>query len=116
MRQRNNNAMRRGRTDRIDNYSRDYQLSHRTEEIDPEEFYNAEVEQFQSGQGEWAIGCCPFHPDSNPSFAMNMESGGYYCHSTACGVRGGDIVSFVRSLYDLNYTSAIAWLESEGWM
>jgi hypothetical protein len=104
------------RTDKTDKYSRIYELYRRAEEIDPEVFYNAEVERFQRGDSEWAIGCCPFHADTNPSFAMHMESGGFVCHATTCSVRGGDIVGFVSASYGLTRRGAVHWLEDHQWI
>ena len=104
------------RTDKTDTYGLVHKLFRRAEEIDPEEFYCTEIEQFQRGLGDWAVGCCPFHGDKNPSFAMHMQSGGYICHATSCGERGGDIVGFVSALQGVTRRGAIHWLEENQWI
>ena len=38
----------------------------------PADFYASEIEGFSEGNNGWASGCCPFHDDHNPSFAMNL--------------------------------------------
>ena len=102
--------------DRTDKYSRVYQMFRRAEEIEPEQFYSTEIEKFEPGHGDWAIGCCPFHGDKNPSFAMHMQSGGYVCHATSCDERGGDIVGFVSVLQGLTRWEAVHWLEENRWI
>jgi DNA primase len=57
---------------------------------------------------------CPFHPDTNPSFAINLEGGGFFCFS--CGEKGGDVVDFVMKRYGMSFKAAAlslgAWDES----
>lgn len=93
-----------------------YVMFKRAEEIDPKHFYGSEIESFKLGCGEWATGCCPFHGDNSPSFAMHMGSGGFVCYATSCGESGGDIVSFVSAMYGLSRTGALRWLEENQWM
>lgn len=77
----------------------------------PVDFYNAEIEGFREYKDGWAWGCCPFHPDGNPSFTMNLESGAFLCMSSSCGVKGGGIVSFVSQLHGFDLREAISYLE-----
>lgn len=77
----------------------------------PADFYSDEIEGFEEGSNGWAHGCCPFHDDHNPSFAMNLDSGGYKCLSSICGVSGGSIVSFVCALHGLTRPAAYRFLE-----
>ena len=77
----------------------------------PEEFYTTEINGLLEYQNSWAWGCCPFHPDSNPSFTVNLETGAFRCMSSNCGVRGGNIVSFVSQLYGIGYREALNYLE-----
>jgi hypothetical protein len=63
----------------------------------------------------WALARCPFHESkSGKSFAVNFESGGFFCFG--CGAKGGDIVSFVRLRDGLTFREACerlgAWDES----
>lgn len=77
----------------------------------PADFYSAEIEGLREYNDNWAWGCCPFHPDSNPSFTVNLESGTFRCMSSSCGVKGSGIVSFVCQLHGLNVRQALAFLE-----
>lgn len=81
---------------------------------DPAQFFAREILGFAEGKNGWAHGCCPFHDDHHPSFAMNLESGGYKCLSSSCGVSGGNIVSFVCALHGLSRPEAYRFLE--GWL
>ena len=44
------------------------------------------LQQFQQTGGAWAKAVCPFHPDTKPSFFINMDSGVFHCFG--CGVKG----------------------------
>lgn len=77
---------------------------------EPAQFYAAEVVAFHDRGGDWASGLCPFHDDHNPSFQMNLQSGGYVC--LACQAKGGSIVSFVSNRDGLSYREAAAWIRS----
>ena len=77
----------------------------------PSSFYATQVQQFKEGRDGWASGCCPFHADENPSFVMNMESGGYKCLSASCGASGGTIISFIRTLHGVSAAEAFRILE-----
>jgi DNA primase len=46
-----------------------------------------------NGSREWISATCPFHDDSHPSFAINVETGVYKCQ--ACGA-AGDFVKLVQ--------------------
>jgi len=79
---------------------------------DASDFYSQQCEGFRAGRGFWAVALCPFHDDRNPSFAINLESGGYYCRSSHCGARGNSIVSFVMAREGLSFREALKWLEN----
>ena len=49
-----------------------------------QEFQGARV----SAKGELST-TCPFHPDTSPSFSVNVDTGLFLCRSASCGVRGG---------------------------
>lgn len=76
----------------------------------PKDFYMSEIDGLKESSNGWAWGHCPFHPDSNPSFTVNLESGAYRCMSSNCGIDGGSIVSYVSELHDLDTPEAIAYL------
>lgn len=78
----------------------------------PEDFYEKEIDGFSVGSGGWASGCCPFHDDHNPSFAMNLDTGSYFCRSSSCGAKGGSLISFVCELYGLSRAEAQRFLEN----
>lgn len=87
------------------------QQSRKSQLPTPADFYNAEIEGLREYKDGWAWGCCPFHPDGNPSFTMNLESGAFRCMSSSCGVKGGGIVSFVSQLHGFDLREAINYLE-----
>ena len=76
-----------------------------------EDFYAQEIEMFDTGRNGWALGCCPFHDDRSPSFAMNLDTGAYFCRSTTCGAKGGSLVGFVIELHGLTPREAYRYLE-----
>ena len=52
-------------------------------------------------------GRCPFHDERTPSFSVHASDKLYYCFG--CG-KGGDAISFVREIEQLDFAEAIAWL------
>lgn len=42
---------------------------------------------------------------------MNLETGGFYCHSPNCGVSGNNIVAYVCARYGLSVADAFWLLE-----
>ncbi len=46
--------------------------------------FNSHIERLKSGSGGQSLGLCPFHEDSNPSFAVNLDSGLWKCFA-GCG-------------------------------
>jgi DNA primase len=83
--------------------------------ISPYDFYFREQNLHRLGtkKGQWAVaGICPFHVDSSAgSFKVNLESGGFICFS--CGMKGGDIISFVEKKYGLSFSEALKMLANE---
>src|SRR5437764_7490180 len=60
----------------------------------PQAFYERELGKLGRPSRGWARVRCPFHqPDRNPSFGVNLNSGGFYCFS--CGAKGGDVIAFI---------------------
>jgi DNA primase len=55
---------------------------------------------------EW-VGLCPFHSESTPSFFI--FNGGTRFHCFGCG-EGGDVLDFVRKLYNVSLADAAAML------
>jgi hypothetical protein len=76
----------------------------------PREFFSSEIDGLKEYSDGWAWGCCPFHSDSKPSFTVNLETGVFRCMSSACGVHGGSVISYVEQLHDLETPDAITYL------
>lgn len=57
------------------------------------------------GGSEWKSAICPFHKDTRPSLRLHLKSGAFKC--MACGVHGGDILSFHMQLHGLKFSEAV---------
>ncbi len=72
------------------------------------EFYQAELGELgRENRKGWAIPKtgCPFHESrSKTSFAVNLRSGGFYCHG--CGASGGDIIDFLMLRDSISFKEA----------
>jgi DNA primase len=77
-------------------------------------FYEGELGELRRASRSWSrpkTGC-PFHESSSKaSFAVNLDSGGFFCFS--CGARGGDVLEFVRLRYRLSFPDALKRLHIE---
>lgn len=61
----------------------------------------------KANRGGYWILCCPFHKDGkekNPSLHLQQVKGNYRCH--ACGIKGGDILSFYRAVTGKSFKDA----------
>ncbi|MBQ3151669.1 MAG: DNA primase [Clostridia bacterium] len=58
-------------------------------------------------RGKNLIGLCPFHNEKTPSFTVYPENGSFYCFG--CGA-GGDMVTFIRRIENLDYVEAVKLL------
>ena len=76
--------------------------------VDYEELYRPYIKRFKLTQNKQAIGLCPFHDESNPSFSMNLETGLYLCHS--CGDKG-NAYQFAEAM---NHPNPKDWIDKEG--
>lgn len=54
--------------------------------------------------------CCPFHGDNTPSLKIYSDNRGWYCFGCS---RGGDVIDFVRLLYNLNFPAACKKLNDD---
>lgn len=61
-------------------------------------------------QGRNVKGLCPFHNEKTPSFVVYPESHSFYCFG--CGA-GGDVVTFVKLIENVDYIEAIRILASK---
>lgn len=59
--------------------------------------------------GDWWMGCCPFHGEKNPSFAVRQSKQTFTCFSGACGVHG-DCFDWVQKIEGVDFPTALAKL------
>lgn len=57
--------------------------------------------------GSNLVCCCPFHNEKTPSFTLYSNPSHFYCYG--CGV-GGDVITFVRRMENLDYIAAVEYL------
>jgi len=80
----------------------------------PRQFYETEgVKPGRPNHKGWCPGRCPFHNSkSGKSFAVHID-GAFVCRG--CGVRGHDVIAFLRLRYGLSFKEACqqlgAWHE-----
>ncbi len=53
------------------------------------------------------VGLCPFHSEKTGSFVVYDESQSYYCFGCSAG---GDVITFIMSIENLDYVEAIKYL------
>lgn len=58
-------------------------------------------------RGKNLVGLCPFHNEKTPSFTVYPENGSFYCFG--CGA-GGEVVSFIRRIENLDFYEAVRFL------
>ncbi|MDU7336565.1 MAG: DNA primase [Clostridium sp.] len=63
--------------------------------------------------GRTYSGLCPFHSEKSPSFHVYPENGSFYCFG--CGA-GGDVITFVRRIENLDYMESIRLLAQRAGM
>lgn len=56
------------------------------------------------------VGLCPFHSEKTPSFTVYEDTQNFYCFG--CGV-GGDIITFIRKIENLDYVDAVKMLAQQ---
>lgn len=56
---------------------------------------------------------CPFHSERTPSFHVYPDTQSYYCFG--CGA-GGDVVTFIRSIENLDYMESVRFLAQRAGM
>lgn len=64
-------------------------------------------------RGKTLVGLCPFHNEKTPSFTVYPESQSFYCFG--CG-SGGDAVTFLRKIENLDYIDAVKALVDKAGM
>jgi hypothetical protein len=77
----------------------------------PRSFYERELGALRRPSRGWASpkAGCPFHASkSKTSFRLNLESGAFRCFG--CGAKGGDVLSFARLRYHLDFRQAAGYV------
>ena len=64
-------------------------------------------------RGRTYTGLCPFHSEKTPSFVVYPETTSFYCFG--CGA-GGDAITFIKRLNNLDYIEAVRFLASRAGM
>ena len=72
------------------------------DKIDIEQVISSHISLKRRGKN--LVGLCPFHNEKTPSFTVYPESRSFYCFG--CGA-GGDVISFVRRMDNLDYIEAV---------
>lgn len=81
--------------------------------------YRSDIEQVIGGyvnlrrRGRTLSGLCPFHSEKSPSFTVYPQSQSFYCFG--CGA-GGDVISFIRRIENLDYIEAVQLLAQKAGM
>ena len=58
-------------------------------------------------RGKNLVGLCPFHNEKTPSFTVYPETESFYCFGCAAG---GEVISFIRRIENLDYVEAVRFL------
>ena len=72
------------------------------EKVDIDEVISSHVSLKR--RGKTLVGLCPFHNEKTPSFTVYPDTRSFYCFG--CGA-GGDVISFVRRIENLDYIEAV---------
>lgn len=64
-------------------------------------------------RGRNMVGLCPFHGEKTPSFTLYPENGSFFCFG--CGA-GGDVITFIRRIENLDYMEAVKFLAQRAGM
>ena len=81
--------------------------------------YRSDIEQVVGSyvnlrrRGRTLLGLCPFHSEKSPSFTVYPENQSFYCFG--CGA-GGDVISFIRRIENLDYMEAVRLLAQRAGM
>lgn len=64
-------------------------------------------------RGRVSTGLCPFHSEKTPSFTVYPENQSFFCFG--CGA-GGDVITFIRRIENLEYIEAVKFLAQRAGM
>ena len=60
-------------------------------------------------RGRNLVGLCPFHNEKTPSFTVYPDDANPHFHCFGCGA-GGDVITFIRRIENLDYVEAVRFL------
>ena len=60
-------------------------------------------------RGRNLVGLCPFHNEKTPSFTVYPDDASPHYHCFGCGA-GGDVITFIRNIENLDYVEAVRFL------
>ena len=86
-------------------------ISELRERTDMLSLVGAYVRLRRSGRGY--VGLCPFHTEKTPSFTVYPDSASFYCYGCH---KGGDAITFVRDIENLDYVAAVRTLAERAGM
>lgn len=66
--------------------------------------------QLEKRRGDWSMGLCPFHAESNPSFAVRHSRQTFNCFG--CGAHG-DCFDWVQRIHSMDFRAAVTWLAAQ---
>ena len=72
------------------------------ERVDIEEVISSHITLRR--RGKTLVGLCPFHNEKTPSCTVYPDTNSFYCFG--CGA-GGDVISFIRRIDNLDYVEAV---------
>ena len=64
-------------------------------------------------RGRTHTGLCPFHSEKTPSFVVYPETQSFYCFG---GGAGGDVITFIKKINNLDYVEAVKYLAGRAGM
>jgi DNA primase len=79
--------------------------------IDTARFYSRETEYLVRNEDGWQSALCPIHGEHHPSLQVLIPDGAFRC--LACGVAGGDVISFIMQKNRIGFLDAVHYLKRE---
>ena len=61
--------------------------------------------------GKTFLALCPLHNERSPSFVIYPKSNSFFCYG--CN-KGGDAITFIKSLYGFSFVDAVRHLTNHG--
>lgn len=80
--------------------------------ISPGYFYSSEIAGLREISEGYAWGYCPFCKEPEPSFCINLKTGGYKCMAPECREEGSSMLTFASNFLGLAHHEAIRYLDA----